>query len=111
MAITNPHALENFLSSGWRGYFSLWEMFWRYYLVGRVIALAIAGILVVTMGFLGWFLGFLVWVPYWVWSLAALWRCAPNTPWPFLALVARVWVYVEVVSAVFLIDKLTLVEW
>ena len=108
MNVNNPHAFENFLSSGWRGYFSLWTAIWRYYLVGRILVLAIAGFCVIYLGFFGWFLGLMIWFPYWMWSLVTLWRCAPNSPQPFLGLIVRAWVYLEAVLAIFNIDRLTL---
>ena len=108
MNVNNPHAIENFLTSGLRGYFSLWTAIWRYYIVGRVIALVIAGLLVTYGGFFGWFLALMIWFPYWMWSLVTLWRCAPDSPWPMLGLVVRIWVYLEFVLAVFNIDRLTL---
>ena len=110
MVTNNPHAIENFLTSGWRGYFSLWTAVWRYYLLGRVIAGGIALLCVLYLGFLGWFFGFIIWIPYWIWSLVTLWRCAPNTEWPALGLIARIWVYLEIITAVFNIDILTMTE-
>ena len=111
MNVNNPHSIENFLTSGWRGYFSLWTAIWRYYIVGRILALFVAGICVLYLGFFGWFFGLLIWFPYWLWSLVTLWRSAPNSPWPILGLLARIWVYLEVVLAIFNIDRLTLTSW
>jgi hypothetical protein len=108
MAVNNPHSIENFLTSGSRGYFSLWTAIWRYYLVGRIIAIILASLLISQLGFFGWFLGIMVWGPYWIWSLVTLWQCAPNSPWPPLAYAVRIWVYAEAVLAVFNIDRLTL---
>lgn len=111
MNVNNPHAIENFLTSGSRGYFSLWTAIWRYYFLGRIIAFTVAVLLVLNFGFFGWFFGFMVWIPYWIWSLVTLWQCAPNTQWPILGYMIRVWVYCEAVLAVFNIDALTLTEW
>lgn len=108
MTVNNPHAIENFLTSGSRGYFSLWTAIWRYYFVGRILALAIAASCVAYLGFFGWFLGFMIWVPYWIWSLVTLWKSAPNSQWPILEYLVKAWVYFEVVFAVFNIDLLTL---
>ena len=107
MAINNPHSIENFLTSGSRGYFSLWSAFWRYYIVGRIIAFAVAWVIATNFGFFGWFFGFLIWAPYWAWSLVTLWQCAPNSPWPQLAYVVRTLVYLEATLAIFNIDRLT----
>ena len=93
-----------------RGYFSLWTAIWRYYLVGRILAFVAAAFLALNFGFFGWFFAFLIWIPYWMWSLVTLWRCAPNTEWPILGLAVRVWVYLEAVTAVFNIDALTLTD-
>lgn len=111
MNVNNPHSIESFLTSGWRGYFSLWTAVWRYYLVGRVIALTVAGICVVYLGFFGWFIGLLIWFPYWMWSLVTVWKSAPNSPWTALGLIARIWVYLEAVLAIYNIDRLTLTSW
>jgi hypothetical protein len=108
MNVNNPHSIENFLTSGSRGYFPLWTAIWRYYLLGRIVALSIAILLVFTLGFFGWFLAFIIWIPYWIWSLVTLWQCAPNSPWPLSGPLVRTWVYLEVVLAVFNIDHLTL---
>lgn len=110
MATNNPYAIENFVSSGWRGYFPLWSAIWRYYIVGRIIAFLIAFLFVKYLGFFGWFFGFLIWVPYWLWSLATLWQCAPNSDWPYLGIVVRIWVYFEAVAALFYVDVLTLTD-
>ena len=68
MDANNPHSIERFLTSGWRGYFPLWTAVWRYYLVGRLIALLVAVVFAVNFGFFGWFFAFMIWVPYWMWS-------------------------------------------
>ena len=111
MALNNPHSFENFITSGWRGYFPLWTAIWRYYVLGRVITLGIAVLCTLYLGFFGWFIAIIIWVPYWAWSLATLWQCAPNSNWPFLAVPIRIWVYFEAVGAIFYIDRLTLTAW
>jgi len=111
MNINNPHSIGNFLTSGWRGYFSLWTAIWRYYIVGRIIVFSIAAIFVTQLGFFGWFFGVIVWFPYWMWSLFTLWRCAPNSPWPLLGFLVRIWVYFEAVLAIYYVDRLTLTSW
>ena len=42
MDANNLHSIERFLTSGMRGYFSLWTAIWRYYLVGRILAFVAA---------------------------------------------------------------------
>lgn len=111
MNINNPHSIGNFLTSGWRGYFSLWTAIWRYYILGRVIVLAVAAVFVTQLGFFGWFFGIIIWFPYWMWSLFTLWRCAPNSPRPLLGLLVRIWVYFEAVLAIYYVDRLTLTTW
>lgn len=108
MNVNNPHAIENFLTSGLRGYFSLWTAIWRYYVVGRIIVFGVAYVIVANLGFFGWFFGLMIWFPYWMWSLVTLWRSAPNSPYPILGLLVRFWVYLEFVLAIFNIDRLTL---
>ncbi len=110
MALNDPHSLANFLTSGWRGYFPLWTAIWRYYLLGRVVVLTVALLFLSYLGFMGWFLAIILWVPYWVWSLVTLWQCAPNSEWPWAAVLVRIWVYVEAVTAVFSVDKLTMMQ-
>ena len=111
MNVNNPHAFENFLTSGWRGYFSLWTAIWRYYIVGRLLVGGVALLIVLNLGFFGWFFGLLLWFPYWMWSLVTIWRCAPNSPWSGFGLIARALVYVEAVVALFNVDYLTLTSW
>ena len=60
MNVNNPHAIENILTSGWRGYFPLWTAIWRYYLVGRILVFTVAGLCVLFLGFFGWFIGLLI---------------------------------------------------
>ena len=110
MAINNPYSIENFVTYGWRGAFPLVIAFWGYYVLGRIVVLAIAAALLFTLGFFGWFLAIIVWIPYWIWSIVMLWRCAFNTEYHFLGYVVRIWIYAEVVLAIFNVPALTLIE-
>ena len=108
MSINNPYSIENFISYGWRGHFPLVIAFWGYYILGRIIVLAVAAALLLSLGFLGWFLAILVWFPYWIWSIVMLWRCAFNTEYEFLGYLIRIVIYAEVVLAIFNMPLLTL---
>jgi hypothetical protein len=101
MKLNNPYAIENFVTNGWRGYFPLFQAFWRYYLVGRLIAFVIALLLVANGGFIGWFIGIMIWVPYWIWSFVTMWQCAFNSDVPYLGYVVRILLYVEAVYILF----------
>ena len=110
MAINNPYSIENFVTYGWRAAFPLWIAFWGYYVLGRIIVLAVAAALLFGLGFFGWFLAIIIWIPYWIWSIVMLWRCAFNTEYRFLGYVVRVLIYAEVVLAIFNMPTLTLTE-
>ena len=110
MAINNPYSIENFVTYGWKAAFPLGIAFWGYYVLGRIIVLSIAALLLLTLGFLGWFLAIIVWLPYWIWSIVMLWRCAFNTDYHFLGYIVRVLIYAEVVFVIFNIPAFTLTE-
>jgi hypothetical protein len=107
MAINNPYSIENFVTTGWRGLFPLWIAFWGYYVLGRIIVLAAAAVLLFGLGFFGWFLAIIIWIPYWIWSIVMLWRCAFNTDYYFLGYIVRVLIYAEVVFAIFNLPRMT----
>lgn len=101
MSVSNPYSIENFVTNGLRGYFHLFSAFWRYYLVGRLIAFGIAYLLATYLGFIGWFLGIVIWLPYWLWSFATMWKCAFNSEIPALGYVVRALLYLEVIFLIF----------
>ena len=88
------------MTAGWRGNFGVVECFWRYYLVGRIVAFAVGWVCFTFLGFFGWFIGILIWTGYWFWSLLALWNCAVNTDSPFLFYLARAIVIIDAVYAI-----------
>ncbi len=100
MSLNNPHSIENFMSSGWRGNFSLLTAFFGYYVVGRLIALGVAWLLFNYLGFFGWFFAVVIWTIYWFWSLVTLWRCAFNTEFAVLFYAARALVLIDAVYAI-----------
>jgi len=108
VSANNPYSIENFLTNGLRGYFPLVQALWRYYLVGRIIALSIAFALVTFLGFFGWFLAIIIWVPYWLWSFATMWRSAFNTRYQAVGYVVRIGLYLEAVYLLFNPSLLTI---
>jgi hypothetical protein len=108
VSVGNPYSIENFITNGLRGYFPLLQAFWRYYLVGRIIVFAIAYVLVTGLGFFGWFLAIIIWVPYWLWSYATMWKSAVNTRYEWVAYLVRIGLYLEAVYLLFNPSLLTI---
>jgi uncharacterized membrane protein len=92
-----------FIAESWRGERPLALVFWGYY-IGFYLAsffLIIALVLVVPEQLRPLFLipvGLLL-LPYHVWILVSIWRCA-KTSRPIVKIVARVWVVMFVVAGV-----------
>ena len=107
---TNPYSTAHFLTTGWRGLFPLPIAFWGYYVLGRLLVLGVVYFLILPLGFFGWFIGIIIWIPYWFWSLIMLWRCADNTEWPILFYALRIWLYFEGVAAIFYLPYLTMTD-
>ncbi len=72
----------------WQGQTPLWKVFWLYNFLGSVIIGLILNVLIPSHG-ARWFIGVLVGVPFYGWSLVSLWRCAYNTKWVGWGHIAR----------------------
>jgi len=74
----------------WQGALPLWRVFWLYNIaIYTVVAIALE-MFAASIG-LRWFVEVLFGIPYALWSLVALWRCAYNTKWAIWGHAARVW--------------------
>jgi hypothetical protein len=73
---------ENIFSNLWNGKSPLWVAYWIWgVLVGNILAF----LLIATLGVFG----FLIFMPYAIWSTVSIWRCAFNTNWIGWGYIAR----------------------
>jgi hypothetical protein len=87
-------------TTAWRGNAPLWKAFWLYniglyFIVGLVLNVVLGD------GALRWLFGIFLGLPFMLWSLVSLWRCASNTKLPLWSFLARVWVILSVPGLLF----------
>jgi hypothetical protein len=88
-------------TSAWRGYAPLWKVFWLYN-IGLYVLLGLILDVALGRGAMRWLFGIFVGLPFMLWSLVSLWRCAFNTEHAFWGFLARIWVILSLPGATLL---------
>ncbi len=92
----------SFITSYWRGHGKLWKIYWLYGVLGTWAIGFIAGLAAVLFGISNHLI-IAIFLPYNIWIVVSVWRCAfncNNQAWGYIARFA------VVVGFVFLIYKL-----
>ncbi len=84
------------IKRAWKGEEKLWKVFWLY---GVLAGIVLNLLLTVLIG--NPLLAKLILLPYSVWVLVSLWRCAWNAGAKFWGVIARILVVINIISYVF----------
>ena len=88
-----PTPPRGFIGRSWHGSEKLWKVWWLYfYLLSAFIVATLDQLH--QAGFISERLAALIIMPYIVWIMVSLWRCAANCNWRRWTLFARCWALV-----------------